>query len=317
MKIIQFPHPGNEHVYSKVELASGLKNWNSNKCHARNFIRANGFYVDSNGKLNQDSLTFWGEWEAPANMFNLNYTSGTDMPRHIIEPHSVSSIKAPIPRQMNSDPLVFGKHFKYAICRQNQRSITMKNLCPGSIILFGCVRGTKFLLDTVFVVGDYKKQFSLSNANSLSDIDEFTEYKKLVLDTFFFKSFKNSSQKFCRLSVKEHKVINGCSCKNLTKINQSTLNTYYEGASFANPFKTPNGDIYSFVPAKVYDSNNLGFARLALDTKKDFKELHYKNLQNFYMVKDESASEIKAFWDRLCNATEKTGLVKAVCFPYP
>ena len=48
MKVIQFPHPGNEHHYSK-QVGGRYKNWNSNKTHARNFIHADGTYIDSNG----------------------------------------------------------------------------------------------------------------------------------------------------------------------------------------------------------------------------------------------------------------------------
>lgn len=63
MKVIQFPHPGNEHHYSKKELADGIKNYNSKKSHERNFIHANGTYIATNGVPQKESLIFWGEWE--------------------------------------------------------------------------------------------------------------------------------------------------------------------------------------------------------------------------------------------------------------
>lgn len=305
MKVIQFPHPGNEQHYSKQELAAGIKNWNSNKTHARNFIHADGTYIDSNGVPQKDSLTFWGEWEPPAKVQKLQAVSGTDMPKYVIEP--IMPVSSPFPGQMNTDPLVFGKYFKYAICRQNQRSVVMKNLNAGSIILFGCVRGTDFLLDTVFVVNNSRK-FLLSDKNSLLGIDEYGKYKKIVLDTFFFK--KNSCGAIPR---KQHELINGCGCKNIVPLKATTMNTYYEGARYDNPV---NG-MYSFVPAEIYDANNIGFERLKLDTLKQFPELHYKNLQNFYTVMDSSSSNVKDFWNRLCTATENSGLVKAVEISYP
>ena len=40
MKIIQFPHPGKEHKYTKLERSEGEKYWNKKGKHARNFIHA-------------------------------------------------------------------------------------------------------------------------------------------------------------------------------------------------------------------------------------------------------------------------------------
>ena len=304
MKIIQFPHPGNEHKYNTVEKSKGEKYWNKKRKHARNFIRADGTYIDLNGCPKTGSLTFWGEWEPCAKMQELKPISGTNMPKYMIEP--IMPTKSPSKGQMNTDPLVFGEYFKYAICRQNERSDTLKNLDAGSIILFGCVRGTDFLLDTVFVVGNRKRRFSLFARHSLVGITEYDKYKRIVLDTF------SHLRKNCFLR-KTCNALNGCTCKKPLKLRTNRWNTYYEGVSFEAPFE----GMYSFVPAKVFDSGNIGFERLKLDTMTQFRELRYKSLQNFYCVKEGNLKQMRDFWERLCKATEKAGLVKAVKIPYP
>lgn len=53
----------------------------------------------------------------------------------------------------DTDPFVFGERFRYGNCQQPS-STTLKNLEPGSLILFASTQGGKHLLDTVFVVGD-------------------------------------------------------------------------------------------------------------------------------------------------------------------
>jgi hypothetical protein len=66
----------------------------------------------------------------------------------------------------NTDPLVFGDRFRYAICRQvtrrgnRARASLLEN---GDIILFGSRKGGQFALDSVFVVGQYSDFYSLDD----------------------------------------------------------------------------------------------------------------------------------------------------------
>jgi len=55
----------------------------------------------------------------------------------------------------NTDPFVFGGFF-YGNCRQykNGKPTRLRNLAPGSVILFGSCLSGKFVLDTLFVVRD-------------------------------------------------------------------------------------------------------------------------------------------------------------------
>ena len=83
---------------------------------------------------------------------------------------SCSGTKTGTPQ--NTDPYVFGPCFKYFVCKQikrygsnsdteTQRATWLAKLNVGSVILFGSSKGTRarrnfrFLLDTVFVVGEW------------------------------------------------------------------------------------------------------------------------------------------------------------------
>jgi hypothetical protein len=62
------------------------------------------------------------------------------------------------PPLMNTDPFVYGEHFFYSICKQNNTHgpTAMQRLARGSVILFGSGQHrSQFVVDTVFVIADY------------------------------------------------------------------------------------------------------------------------------------------------------------------
>ncbi|PBC73264.1 hypothetical protein [Fibrobacter intestinalis] len=165
--IIQFPHP-HEEEYSK-NITNGIKRWNDGR-HKRNFILSADEAITAKGAKPQrfESISFWGEWEPEAEVvktFDKNSPA-----KRLIKP--LFPQKMPVPRGTkccaNTDPFVFGEHFKYSNCRQcNKNGVvkTMQTLSAGSLILFGSVvyegrlPKKEFLLDTVFVTKDKGHQF--------------------------------------------------------------------------------------------------------------------------------------------------------------
>ena len=58
--IIQFPHPGSEH-----NAKTGTK-WNTG-AHKRKYLKVAGSYLKNlSSKPIDDTVYFWGEWEAPS-----------------------------------------------------------------------------------------------------------------------------------------------------------------------------------------------------------------------------------------------------------
>lgn len=320
MKVIQFPHPRSEHEYTNAQRNAHKKNWNNHGKHARNFILSEGTYIDANNTPVKDMLTFWGEWEPdaiahqlPANLLNK------DLPHYLIEP--VMPTNPPVPGQMNTDPLVFGSCFKYSICRQQQAHNILKNLMPGSLILFGSVDDGDddddhyYLLDTVFVVSETRIKYTLTDFKPLAGIREYDKYKRVFLDTF---------ATCCNPNKKVPKKIAcsiNCDAVKVQRIKGNTNFVYYEGATFDNPVE----GMYSFVPAQLYSNNKNGFPKLRIKLEKnDFtglqnniKKIPNNQNRNITLVTDSGINDVKAIWEKIKELTEKAGLVPAVQFPYP
>ena len=247
--IVQFTHPGGEHSLTRKEKKDGIKRWNYGS-HRRKFLKAEGQYVMEDGCLSvRQNLLFWGEWEPTSNIVPVSSTVGTGvMPRYMHEPFlQVASGALNLPPfynskgkgRQNTDPFVFGEAFFYSCCKQRKRlnnsSLTkftkLGELEKGSIILFGSTISEKqggpyFVLDTVFIVGDYK---NYNSKNSPTDLKEF-----VPSDYFDIMGFTN------------WKPVNDFVC--------------YKGATASIPYD----EMFSFVPCKPFDSANTGFPRVKL-----------------------------------------------------
>lgn len=226
---IQFMHPGIEH---------GPKwgsQWNAFD-HKRKFMRAAGEIWDAKKKqtVHHKSLLFWGEWEAQS-----DYTViGRNCPKYCFEPYlDVSVYPFPIPYKspglQTTDPLVFAPQFYYSTCKQvdntGKSHPTLTQLDSGSVILFGSrkkINGSwKFLLDTVFVVGDYRDYTDGSYVTNLARFIP-THYPLL---THLYPSKNPHSSKRC-----------------------------YKGATPEYPVD----GMFSYVPCKIQEGNIInGFER--------------------------------------------------------
>jgi hypothetical protein len=153
-RIVQFPHPGSEHVPKGDEMG-----WNDDY-HRRKFLLSSGRTVSRSGVTTYEGLlTFWGEWEAPSTI-KERWPRREQFPTVLHEPYWVD--REVIPNQQNTDPWVFGSRFLYSNCKQltpSGRPSLLQSLTPGSMIMFGSTFDGHFMLDTVFVVGEALTKF--------------------------------------------------------------------------------------------------------------------------------------------------------------
>lgn len=145
------PHPQDEPGYGKARKGAIIKTlWNTSPRHHRKFIKRSGQYLE-NGVLKDGELYFWGEYE-PASDCAIVNTSKPKAIHHNLYPVRGSS---PIPpKAQNTDPYVFGNHFKNICCGIGRRIYK-----PGDVILFGKIEKSSdnttpnlFSLDTVMVI---------------------------------------------------------------------------------------------------------------------------------------------------------------------
>ena len=148
-RIVQFPHPGGEHVPKDDEMG-----WNHG-LHRRKFLINSGTTVDRLGTSTYEGLlTFWGEWEPPSTIRH-RWKHRDQFPTVLHEPYWVD--REAIRNQQNTDPWVFGPRFLYSNCKQLTPAgnpSSLQKLTPGSVILFGSTFHGHFVLDTVFVVAE-------------------------------------------------------------------------------------------------------------------------------------------------------------------
>jgi hypothetical protein len=162
---VQLNHPGEQKPFI---IGSGyqsfnnliIREWNNDPKHYRKFIKNSGDYLQNlNSKPQKNSLLFWGEWEGNSEFTpfagGIGFPNGTHVPFHSILIRGIQ----------NTDPYVFGKYFKYAICSQTG---LMCNLLADSLILFGTTKDIGFELDTVFVVRNHEsaQNVYLNNASN-------------------------------------------------------------------------------------------------------------------------------------------------------
>ena len=307
---VHFVHPGSQPSLNKDERNLNIKGWN-NGSHKRKFMKAIGQYVLNNNTLShKQDLLFWGEWEPMS--FVTKYYKQKDYriyPKHLHEPflqvgnhgRVVINVQGLPPINTNNvnsknkkyklqstDPFVFADCFYYAICKQDVYK-SLRNLDPGSIILFGSTIlksniGPYFALDTVFVVSD-NKDYTFNT--HLSDLNGFVPAYYGDIECFY--------------------------------INKNAFpGTYkcYKGASFQNPF---NG-MFSFVPCKDISHINNGFERVIL-TEKDLQQFNGKPvltnnlMQGLKKTKTDLAFN-QQIWNRLCQIVRKQGFELGLNFEY-
>ena len=159
LQMIQFPHP----IWEDRADIGCVKPWNRS-AHKRNFIVSPGEAIVSKGTESKRfrEISFWGEWEPEAKIVgHFDIADSPITPRRLIAPLFPKDMPEPSGDNCcgNTDPFVFGEHFKYSNCRQNisGHPNRLQYFSAGSLILFGGIYRGDFWLDTVFVVKDKLK----------------------------------------------------------------------------------------------------------------------------------------------------------------
>lgn len=266
---VQFPHPGAEH-----EPGGTWMDWNR-RDHARKFLKGRGKYVSFGAPAQRGPLVFWGEWEPQSRVVQTFPNARPGYPRYLHEPYWM------VPRHrtllQNTDPLVFGKQFLYSNCRQ-ARNQKLRELAPGSIVVFGSRLGAAFVLDTVFVVGDEADDFTPSKVDELACDDWVRDVVLRPLS----RSSKDPGERF-RL---------------------------YRGRSYA---EAPN-EPYSFVPCLPYGSDADGFLRPALRLSSRWIS---PNLAQGAKATPATLTELRYLWETLVEVVGRAGLVQGVELDVP
>jgi hypothetical protein len=218
LMFVQFPHPGPEHVPAGPAMA-----WNR-RDHARKFLRAEAEYL-LDGRVERGRIALWGEWEPQSRVVGEFLDAPPGFPRWLHDPYWE------IPRHklglQNTDPLVFGDHFLYTNCRQ-ARNRKLRELAPGSLIVFGSKFGGEFVLDTVLVVGEARERFTRSTTRHIT-ADEWVH--AVVLDPLA-----------------------------RSKDRQDDEFRFYRGARYQGTSDVP----FSFVPCRPYRADGWAFPRPVL-----------------------------------------------------
>jgi hypothetical protein len=237
--------------------------WNR-RDHARKFLKANGSYT-SGGQLRTGPFVFWGEWEPQSRVIET-FRKGDGQPRWLHEPYW----QLPAHRRLlqNTDPLVFGDRFLYSNCRQ-QSNRKLRELAPGSLIVFGSKVDGEFVFDTVFVVGDSSRLFTQESAQEI-DCDDWV--RAVVFDPLS-RSPKRATEPF-RL---------------------------YWGRTYD---EAPRGP-FSFVPCWPYAQGRSAFPRPALRLS---RRRVTPNLTQGAKATSASQAEILELWDEILDHVARAGL---------
>jgi hypothetical protein len=176
---VQFIHPGGEHSPDQGDL----KLWNRG-AHRRKFLKSHGRYR-RRGRPAEGEVVFWGEWEPESRVVRRYEHGSLDGPRFLYDPYYVDHRDNAC--RQNTDPFVFGDAFHYTGCMQHtQRGPTqLRFLAPGSLVLFGSCRGmTRFVIDTVFVVGDFVDHTAADQRQKLEGRISDT-YRTVTIDPWY------------------------------------------------------------------------------------------------------------------------------------
>jgi len=227
--IVQFPHPGGEHVPT-----GSVMGWNAGQ-HQRKFLVSPGRFVDDGDRVHDADLVFWGEWEAQSRVVT-RWLPRPELPTVLHTPYW----SPPVGERewQNTDPWVFGDRFLYSNCKQHtnntpaRRPSALQHLPRGSMILFGSARSSRFVIDTVFVVASVAGTFRPCEDRRGLPVDE---------------AFEACTIQRLGTSYEPH-------------IAASTY-SLIQGATIDDPVD----GMFSFVPCRVHGDPAMRFARPAID----------------------------------------------------
>lgn len=277
--IVHLPHPGAEHTIGRKLDKNSTFPWN-NGDHRRKFISAQGKYIEKiKDKSGIDgTLYFWGEWEQPSIVTKIasdtDRMSGIDSPTYFHEPRlgeldkncrdmykRYNSMPNPKKGYQNTDPYVFGDHFYYSCCRQDDnKGKQLKELKSGDLIIFyggDKKEGKKKIrLDTVFVVAEKCFEYGRDKDGLYIIIEEDSKKKRYHYDDIRNKS--QVSEKYL------NGVLNAIMFGHNAKEEEHVSFVLYSGATKANPV---NGMFSYFICKTEKDRGNKGFPRMAYDVE--------------------------------------------------
>jgi hypothetical protein len=290
-KIIQFLH-------SAVEATPQSENdsfipWNNYETHRRKFLKSPGKYINNQGSETDGELAFWGEWEPQSQIIKLK-NSKKYFPKYLNVPYINPSVPN---RTHNTDPNVFGKHFKYIICKQGFFHKVLTNLEENSLILFGSSINKEFCLDTLFVVSNKKVNYSISSIEDLFPIDKRGQYYHASVNPIYDDTNYN-------VNIDEED-----SCR----IGDENTYTFYESVDYTE--KNSYNGLYSFVPVKIFKQDkesNYVFKQPKVHL--DF--LEHSQTQGINSI-DCGLEEIIASWKEIEIQIGEKGLQKGTWFKTP
>lgn len=273
---VQFLHPGGE----LRPVALGVKEWTRvEEGHARKYLRLPGRSVaDVDDEPSAGEIGFWGEWEAPSYVETV-HDPLPDGPCWIHRPFWTPP--ASYRGFHNTDPFVFGDRFLYTGCLQHTKHgpTQLRNLCRGSVILFGSKRPgrAEFTIDTVFVVADFIDHSRRDHRRKLAGIVPET-YAAVTLGPWYGQT-------------------SGCTAPELDRSYR-----LYRGATFDDPVE----GMFSFFPCVEANRIAHGFARPAIHIP---GVITPAMTQNKRLNPRQSIGEIRALWDDVVRQVIEQGLM--------
>ena len=281
---VQFIHPGGEHPPDWGRF----KGWNRSS-HKRKFLK-NGGRCLHEGKLQEDELVFWAEWEPESEAVREISAPLPNGPRYIYEPYYI--VPASYEGLQNTDPFIFGEQFYYEGCQQRTKRgpTQLRYLARGSVILFGsCVNQSDFVLDTVFVVDDWIDHHRGNYRERLAEAVP-QAYKEVTISPWYQESFAENK---------------GC----VRASGHESWRLYF-GAAYERPL---NG-MFSYFPCLPFEQGERGFARPRIS----ISGLITDNLsQGKRLNPQTSLQDVNALWAEVVGQVEEQGLMLGVYADLP
>ncbi len=313
INVVQFTHPGGEHVLSRNEKKVGnIKGWNYDG-HKRKFMKTTGSCLDDKDQLLvEQNLLFWGEWEPTSSVSPVTQCPGngvmptlvhtpflqTDTSGNVVNPWHNGVVRTRkgkkfLCERQNTDPFVFADNFFYSCCKQ-QHFKKLRSLDPGSIILFGSTVSAKqgcpyFVLDTVFVVGESRDYIPGCHGTYNKYLQGFAPVVYNQIMGFDNWNNPNKNQFVC-----------------------------YKGATFKNQFE----GMFSYAPCKLCNGNVIGFPRVRIDVTPLNSLFTGKTIMNNNLNAApkitflSNPSESKLVWDEISKQVQQQGFLKGLSFKY-
>ena len=235
-----------------------------------------GRYVDHQGKQHRGEVVFWGEWEAPSRIIQ-KWRQYDQLPRCLHEPFWEDKGLAGF--RQNTDPWVFGDAFIYSNCRQLSQK-ALQRLGVRSLVLFGSTRKHRFVLDTVFVVGQVG--------------DEFVPAE--------------------RTDVRVSEAFQVCTIDSLASGKDDTATaslTLYRGASLEEPIE----GMYSFVPAMPHEGEGPRFERPVIELPHFINPKAFRGPSG--AKKQHDIDVVRDVWERVVGQVRVQGLALATYLETP